>query len=66
MLRSQRQKRQKSLKKLHGRWILNPGVASSKPPSGSKVDSAFHLSKVDQMNTKTPGDWVVKSKKSPL
>ena len=27
------------------RWIPNPGVPSTKPMSGSMVDSAFHPSK---------------------
>ena len=35
-----------------GRWITNPGDASSKPIKGSNVDLAFHHSKVDQMSTK--------------
>ena len=35
------------------RWILNPGVPCSKPLGGSKVDSAFHPFKVDQMSTRT-------------
>ena len=30
----------------------NPGVWCSKPLVGSKVDSVFHPSKVDQMNTR--------------
>ena len=29
----------------------NPGVLCSKPLGGSKVDSAFHPSKVDKMST---------------
>ena len=33
------------------RWIRNPGVPSSKPLGGSKVDSAFHPSEVDKMST---------------
>ena len=35
------------------RWIPNPGVPCSKPLGGSKVDSAFHPFKVDQMSTRT-------------
>ena len=34
------------------RWIPNPGVPGSKPLVGSKVDSAFHPSKGDQLSTK--------------
>ena len=34
------------------RWISNPGVPFSKPLGGSKVDSAFHSSEVDKMNTR--------------
>ena len=30
-----------------GRWISNAGVRVSKTMGGSKVDSAFHPSKVD-------------------
>ena len=46
----------KIVKKAPLHWILNPGVPASKPPSGSKVDSAFYLSEVDQVSTKTPED----------
>ena len=34
------------------RWISNPGVPCSKTLGGSKVDSAFHPSDVDQMSTR--------------
>ena len=34
------------------RWIPNPGVPCSKPLAGSKVDSAFHPSKVDKVSTR--------------
>ena len=34
------------------RWTPNPGVLCSKPASGSKVDSAFDTSEVDQMGTR--------------
>ena len=33
--------------------IPNPGVPGPKPVGGSKVNSAFHPSKVDQMSTRT-------------
>ena len=33
-------------------WIPNPGVPGSKPPGGSKVNSAFHPSDVGQLSTK--------------
>ena len=33
-------------------WIPNPGVLCSKPLGSSKVNSAFHPSKVDEMSTK--------------
>ena len=32
-------------------WIPNLGVPCSKPLGGSKVDSAFHPSEVDEMST---------------
>ena len=31
-------------------WVPNSGAPCSKPPDGSKVDSAFHPSEVDEMN----------------
>ena len=34
------------------RWIPNPGVPSSKPLGGSKVDSAFHPAEVDKVSTR--------------
>ena len=34
------------------RWIPNQGVPCSNPLDDSKTDSAFHPSKVDQMNTR--------------
>ena len=40
-------------------WIPNPGVPRSKPLGGSKVDSAFHPSKVNKMSTR---NLMVKSK----
>ena len=46
-----------------GRWIPNPGVPSSKPMGGSKVEPAFHPSEVDLPGL--PGDLVAKSKLSP-
>ena len=33
-------------------WIPSPGLPCSKPVGGSKVDSAFHSSKVDKMSTR--------------
>ena len=33
-------------------WISNPGVPCSKPLCGSKVNSAFHPSEVDEMSTR--------------
>ena len=33
------------------RWIPNPGVLCSKPPSGSMVDSVFHPSEVVKIST---------------
>ena len=43
------------------RWIPNPGVLCSKPLGGSKVDSAFHPSKVDKMSTRS--FWELSGKK---
>ena len=43
------------------RWIPNPGVLCSKPLGGSKVDSAFHASKVDKMSTRN--FWELNGKK---
>ena len=34
------------------RWISNPGAPCPKPPDGSKVDSALHLSEVDKISTR--------------
>ena len=34
------------------RWIPNPEVLCSKPLCGSKVESAFHPSEVDQMGSR--------------
>ena len=42
-------------------WISNPGVPCSKPLGGSKVDSAFHPSKVDKMSTRN--FWELSGKK---
>ena len=42
-------------------WIPNPGVPCSKPPGGSKVDSAFHPSEVDKMSTSN--FWELSGKK---
>ena len=44
-----------------GCWIPNPGVLCLKPLGGSKVDSAFHPSKVDQMRTRN--FWELNGKK---
>ena len=43
------------------RWIPNPGVPSSKPLGGSKVDSAFHPAEVDKMSTRS--FWELNGKK---
>ena len=51
----------KPKKNLLGRWIPNPGVLCSKPLGGSKVDSAFHPSKVDKMSTRN--FWELSGKK---
>ena len=40
-------------------------VSGSKPQGGSKVDSAFHPSEVDQMSTGNSGGLSAKSKLSP-
>ena len=42
-------------------WIPNPGVLCSKPLGGSKVDSAFHPSEVDEMSTRN--FWELNGKK---
>ena len=42
-------------------WIPNPGVLCSKPLGGSKVDSAFHPSKVDKISTRN--FWELNGKK---
>ena len=42
-------------------WIPNPGVPCLKPLGGSKVDSAFHPSKVDKMSTRN--FWELSGKK---
>ena len=41
--------------------ISNPGFLFSKPLGGSKVDSAFHPSKVDKMSTRNI--WELSGKK---
>ena len=33
-------------------WIPNPGILDSKPLSGFKVNSVFHLFEVDQFSTR--------------
>ena len=43
------------------RWIPNLEVPGSKPLGGSKVDSAFHSSEVDQLSNKT--SWGLSGKK---
>ena len=43
------------------RWISNPEVPCSKPLGGSKVDLAFHPSKVDKMSTRN--FWELSGKK---
>ena len=47
------------------RWIPNPGVPCSKPLGGSKVNSAFHPSKVNKMSTRNYWELVVKSRLPP-
>ena len=42
-------------------WIPNPGVPRSKPLGGSKVNSAFHPSKVGKMSTRN--FWELSGKK---
>ena len=42
-------------------WIPNLEVLDSKPLGGSKVDSAFHPSKVDEMSTRN--SWRLSGKK---
>ena len=42
-------------------WNANPGVLCSKPPGGSKVDSAFHSSEVNKMSTSN--FWELSGKK---
>ena len=48
-----------------GRWISYPAVPGSKPLGSSKDNLSFHLSKVDQVNTRISWGLVVKSKLSP-
>ena len=43
------------------RWIPNLGVPYSKPLGGSKVDSAVHPSKVDQLSARNI--WGISGKK---
>ena len=54
--------------KLYKKWsnglavkIPNPGVPCSRPPGGSKVDSAFHPPEVDKMSTRK--FWELSGKK---
>ena len=46
------------------RWIFNLWVSSSKPPGGSKVDSAFNPSMVNEMSTRY--SWGLSGKKQPV
>ena len=46
-------------------WIPNPGVPNSKPLGGSKVNSAFHPSKADEMSARNIWQLSVKSKLPP-
>ena len=48
-----------------GPWIPIRGILSSKPLGGSKFDSAFNPSKVEQMSTRTSWNLVLKKKLSP-
>ena len=41
--------------------MVNPGVPCSNPLGGSKVDSAFHPSEVDNMSTRS--FWELSGKK---
>ena len=45
---------------LLGHRISSPRVLDTKSLSGTKVDSVFHPSEVDQISTRTPGDLIVK------
>ena len=46
-------------------WISIPGVPSSKPLGGSKIDSIFQSSKVDKMSTTNSFGLVLKIKLYP-
>ena len=46
---------------LSKRWVSNPGVPSSKPLGGSKVDSAFLPSEIDKMSFRN--SWELSGKK---
>ena len=46
-------------------WPPSPGVPCSKPLGGSKVDSAFHPSEVNEVSTRNFWGLVVKSKLPP-
>ena len=48
------------------RWIANPRVPLSKSLGGSKVDLAFHSSKVDEMSTRNVWELGVKKKTASL
>ena len=45
--------------------LSNSGVPCSKPPGGSKVDSAFHPSEVGKMSTRNFWELSGKSKLPP-
>ena len=47
---------------LLGCWIPNPGIISSKPLGGSKINPALHPSEVNQMRTST--SWQLRNLKS--
>ena len=42
-------------------WIPNPGVPGLKPLGGFKVDSAFHPSEFNELNTRN--SWELNGKK---
>ena len=41
--------------------LSNPGISCSNPLGGSKVNSTFHPSIIDDITPETPGDLRVKS-----
>ena len=47
-----KEEKQKPMAYWLGRWIANTGGPDSKPLGGSKFNSAFHPSEVDQMSNR--------------